>query len=246
MSKNFELLLQAGAIGHYFHDIDVTPPEKHPRPEQSRYQLPRNEEFDQLVRRVFLDSNHSRVRSLMVSSAQGAAPPAEACVQIGKSLASLADGSVCIVDANVALASLHRVFGDDNLVGLADALLQSRSAKSLARQVERSNLYFLPAGKTPANGRMAGVDFASPLEELKDEFDYLIVAAPPADGGKNLAAIGQACDGALLVLESGGVPLNVMLKIRRQFDTANIPLFGVVLNSSADHRNASSIISPVR
>jgi len=243
MSKNFELLLQAGAVGHYFHDIDANPPDKQSSSAEKRYRVARNEQLDHLVRRVFLNGHRPSVRSLMISSASGADQPTEACAQIGKTLASLVDTNVCIVDANIARPSVHRLFGNDNLVGLADAVVQSKPAKSLTQRIEDTNLYYLAAGKVPATSRTQELDFTGPLDELQREFEYLVVAAPPAGGGRSLTTIGHACDGALLVLEPGGVPLNVMLRIRREFDAAAIPLFGVILSGSTNHRHASSILS---
>ena len=245
MSRNFELLLQAGAVGHYFHGIESDVVDKTPASAESRYRVPHNDEFAQLVRRVFLNARHSSIRSLMISGTS-CGQPAEACAQIGRSLASLVDAGVCLVDANFAHPSLHERFGDDNVAGLADALLLSKSPKAFARQIEHSNLYFMPAGMAATNRTISEADLSANLDFLKREFDYLVVAAPPADDGRHLNAIGRVCDGALLVLEGGGVPLNVMLKIKRQFDASDIALFGVVLNGPADLRHPSSTITPGR
>jgi len=244
MSKNFELLLQAGAVGHYFHDVDTDAPDNRSSSGHSRYHAPRNEEFAQLVRRIFLNSSRSRVHSLMIAGASCSGKPAEACARIGQSLASLVDDTVCLVDTDIDHPSLHSLFGDNNLVGFADALFHAKSPKALVRPVGRSNLHFLPAGTKVGNSRIMEADFSAPLECLKREFDYLVVAAPSADRGRSLNAIGSACDGALLALDTGGVPLNVMLRIKRQFDASDIPLFGVVLGGANTAGHHTSTISP--
>jgi len=68
---------------------------------------------------------------------------------------------------------------------------------------------------------------------LRGEFNYLLVDVPAVAWGSFAASVGQAVDGAVLVLESSGVAPNVLRQARRHLDRARVQLFGVVLNQRA-------------
>lgn len=233
MSKNFELLRQTGWMQQYFDGIESDPPAETVKCVETRFHASSNEQICQLVRRVFLNSRAPHVCSVLFSSASANADCTQTCAQSGKALASLVDAKVCVVDANLDAPSLHREFGDDNLTGFSDAVFQSKPAKLFVKQVEATNLYFLAAGDRQAYSASRASEIAGRLQELRGNFDYLLVLAPPAGSGRSMSSLGRACDGAVLILETSGVALDSILKVRAHLKAARVPLFGVVLSGNA-------------
>jgi hypothetical protein len=250
MSKNFELLRKAGWKQDLFEGAHPEPlrappsrkvnsPVKHPSP--ARYRTSgisaKRDQIFSLVHRIFLDPRNPQVRSVAFFGVAPRAGCTWACAQTTRTLASLVDATVCVVDANFSAPSLHGQFSADNHVGFSDAILQGKPARTLVRQIDGSNLHILCAGgecgRVQAEvGRIGGA-----LRGLRREFDYLLVDAPPVALGSLAAGIGQAGDGAILVLESTGIALESLLKAKQRLKSAHVPLFGVVLNDrkSPDH-----------
>jgi capsular exopolysaccharide synthesis family protein len=68
------------------------------------------------------------------------------------------------------------------------------------------------------------------LNELADEFRYVILDCPPLDMVSDGERIGSLCDGAILVARGGVTPKSMIKNSIRQLERANCPLLGVVLN----------------
>jgi protein-tyrosine kinase len=242
MSKNFELLRQAGFKQDYFGDVRTeTPPAEKINapagsPSTARYRAPnapaQDDQISALVRKIFLDGRDPNVHSVVFSGVAPSAGCTWACAQTGTTLASMVDGTVCLVDANFAAPAINRQFGQDNAVGFSDAILQGKPARNFARQIDGSNLYVLSAGEEGVRLEPdgAGANVARCLRELRRDFDYLLVDAPPLAGSSTASTAGRAGDGAILVLESTGIALESLLKAKQHLKAARVPLFGVVLN----------------
>jgi Mrp family chromosome partitioning ATPase len=142
------------------------------------------------------------------------------------------DATVCAVDANLGSPTLHRLFHHDNLNGLSEAISESKPASIFVKRVEESNLYFLPAGSKDANRSSTGADLAKRLGELRNDFDYLILQGPPL-GARAIAGVRSACDGVVLVVDSSGISLDWIARIRKHLRSTQMPLFGVVLSERA-------------
>jgi capsular exopolysaccharide synthesis family protein len=68
------------------------------------------------------------------------------------------------------------------------------------------------------------------LNDLTEEFRYVVVDCPPLDLVSDGERIGSLCDGAILVARGGVTPKSMIKNSIRQLERANCPLLGVVLN----------------
>ena len=68
------------------------------------------------------------------------------------------------------------------------------------------------------------------LNELQEEFRYVVLDCPPLDLVSDGERIGALCDGAILVVRGGETPKSMIRNSIRQLERANCPLLGVVLN----------------
>jgi protein-tyrosine kinase len=235
MSKNFELLRQAGWRQDYFEGLPSSPhPEHsvhHPPLRSKRFSI-RNDQISMLVRKVFLDSRNSHVCMVMFSGAARNVGCTWTCANAAKALANSVTGSICAVDANFLAPSLHTHFEGQLSPGISDAIIESVPPKQFAQQFEDTNLWLLPAG-SQCKSVLTLPDRSSResrLRELRGEFDYLLVDVPALPSGSLATSVGQSVDGAVLVLQSSGIAPNVLLQARKHLDAARVQLFGVVLN----------------
>ena len=188
-----------------------------------------------LVRKIFLDSRHSQVCTVMFSGTARGVGCTWTCANAAKALANSVSGSICAVDANFLAPSLHTHFGGKLSPGISNAIFDSVPAMQFAQQCEDTNLWVLPAGSQCKRAlSLAGKSSMEPhLRELRSKFDYLLVDVPTAAWGSFAASVGQSVEGAVLVMDSSGVAPNVLRQARRHLDRARVQLFGVVLNQRA-------------
>jgi Mrp family chromosome partitioning ATPase len=232
MSRNFELLRRAGWGEEYLDGIPSPVYTKaSPISRQQSVARPTGQ-ISALVQKLFQRSGDPQIRCVVFLGCTESSGGTSVCARTALALAGQVEDRVCVVDAKLENPSLHRFFGKDNLIGLRDAMAHSRPGESFVKQVEESNLWFLPAG-APENRRAAGGPqrgLTSCLIELRTDFPYVLIDAPPLNQKSELPALAQATEGAVLVVDASGVTADTALKGRSRLLKSNIRLLGMVLN----------------
>lgn len=72
--------------------------------------------------------------------------------------------------------------------------------------------------------------FKEMLSALRRQYDYILVDTPPMGSMIDAAVAGQACDGALLVVESGKANYKTAQKVKNQLEKSGCHVLGAVLN----------------
>jgi succinoglycan biosynthesis transport protein ExoP len=129
-------------------------------------------------------------RCLLVTSAG----PAEGKTTVAASIAiaiAQAGQRVCLVDCDLRKPRVHVLFKERNDKGVTGALLDPNQLRSFVTETEIPNLSILKAGPTPPNPAdlMHSDAFGRLLEELRGEFDRVVIDSPP---------IGLVTDGVIL------------------------------------------------
>jgi len=68
------------------------------------------------------------------------------------------------------------------------------------------------------------------VQELREQFDYIIVDAAPLDAGTDSIVLGGLSNGVVLVLKANSSRRDTAGKALQELHRANIPVRGVVLN----------------
>jgi Mrp family chromosome partitioning ATPase len=233
MSKNFELLQQMGKEQEAFMDASaaVMDPAQIKRP-QPHLEGMQADEVAKLVQRVFLIESSGANRMVVFTSPEPGSGCTWVCHNASEILASKVDGSVCIVDANLGAPTLHERFGVANHFGLSDSLQQPGTIRKFASQMEGTNLWLLSCGAEAANWQnlLCSDRGRQRLNELHQEFDYVLIDAPPLSQSNAATMLGSATDGAVLVIKANSSRREVARKAMEDFKSANVPLLGAVLN----------------
>ena len=246
MSKNFELMQQTGREQEFLMGGPVrpaTPPPSggsggngHSAAHTNGADLDLNqvagEEALRLVRRVFLNQVEEPARVVVFAGVDSGNGCSRTCVDVAEALAKNIQGSVCLVEANLHSPSLPGMFGATNHHGLTDALSSEGHIRSFAKVVRGENLFLLSSGS--ANGGSEGIlnpnKLKTRIAELRKEFDYVLVDAPPLNDYSEGVALGQLADGLILVLEANSTRREAAMRITEILRAAQIRLLGAVLN----------------
>jgi len=238
MSRNYELLNQMGRTEL------LLDPERHPGsasaqeilPEQSLsaplLQIERiaKEEITRLVQRLFILGGAEGPRRVAFIGTESGNGNTWMCAHVGDILASLVDRSVCLVDCNFRSPALHQQFVIENHSGLADALRGHTPIAKYARQLRR-NLSVLSSGTRNEDTDLLTSDrMRLRLAELGRAFDYVLMDAPSLNSSNHGIILGSSCDGVVLVLKANSSRRESARQAMQQFQAANIPVLGAVLN----------------
>ncbi|MGH8502329.1 MAG: polysaccharide biosynthesis tyrosine autokinase [Gammaproteobacteria bacterium] len=159
---------------------------------------------------------------------------------VGKSFLSinlavvLADASkrVLVIDADLRKGHLHRHLNLEREPGLSDAITGTIDTGRAILKTDIDNLFVVPTGTLPPNPSelLQRKRFASIVEEVSAEFDYVVIDSPPALAVTDAAVIGRMAAGALLVLKAKTHPLREIEQCVKHLRRSGVNLLGVVFN----------------
>jgi receptor protein-tyrosine kinase len=119
-----------------------------------------------------------------------------------------------------------------NHYGLTDALLREGPIRSFARPLQSDNIWLLSCGSlTPDSSNLLNGDrISARFDELRKEFDYVLVDAPSLSRYADATALGRFTDGLVLVLEANSTRKEAALRAMENLHAAQIQVLGAVLN----------------
>jgi Mrp family chromosome partitioning ATPase len=239
MSRNFELLQSEIALGTgpapatEERAVAARKDERAGAQRLTKAESVAREESLRLVQRLFLSPGPDRPKAVMFAEIDTENGCSGLCAGIAKLLAESASGSVCLVEGNFRTPSLPEVLGVDNHYGLGNALRQEGAIKAFGKQLGPDNFWLVSAGSLVQDSVnvLAGDRMKERVRELRGEFDYVVMNAPPLTAYADGMILGRLVDGVVLVLEANGTRREAALRVTEGLRAARIPVLGAVLNN---------------
>ena len=171
-------------------------------------------------------------RCLLVTSAG----PAEGKTTVATSMAiaiAQTGQSVCLVDCDLRKPRVHEVFGERNDRGLTTALLEPGQLASLVVETQIPNLQILRAGPTPPNPAdlMHSEAFGRVLQELRAQFDRVIIDSPPIGLVTDGVILSTRVDATVLVVRALATRRDAAKRAMRSLRDVGATCAGFVLNA---------------
>jgi Mrp family chromosome partitioning ATPase len=259
MSRNFELLQNIGKEQEYFQpDRVLTEPEPAPfsaplsepraataaafapapatlaasEPLQFSMESSQLAELAKLVQRLFLLPGGESHRTVVFTSSDSGNGCSWICARVGELLASQITGPVCLVDANMQSPTLHEQFGVTNQQGLSEALRQNGSIRGYVSQLSRRNLALVSSGADIKDAQsLVNTDrMRMRLNELRSEFEYVLIDCSSMNVNNQAIALGSVSDGVVLVLKANSTRKESARGAVQELRNANVKVLGAVLN----------------
>jgi capsular exopolysaccharide synthesis family protein len=190
------------------------------------------EESLKLVQRVFLLQAGEPPHTVAFAGVDHGNGCSRTCVSVAQILAEKVPGTVCVVDANLRSPSLPRYFNVANHHGLTDALLGDEPIRNYAQQLRPENLWLITCGSlaTDSPNLLSSDRLKKRLAELREEFDFVLIDAPPLRQYADAIAVGQLAEGLVLVLEANSTRRESALEVINSLRSAQVQVLGAVLN----------------
>lgn len=152
-----------------------------------------------------------------------------------------ADKKVLIIDADLRKPTMHHTFSISNRRGLTNVLTGQASLDEVITGSHIPNLSVMPSGPIPPNPSemLSSKRLVALLDELRQQFDLIVVDTPPALAVTDAQIIASRCDGVVLVINSGEVKREMAMKAKANLEHVKARILGVVLNN-IDRKNGEA------
>lgn len=234
MSRNFDLMQEMEG----YRPIEggrgvqvVVPVADQERDERSHNSLKTDASLE-LVQRIFLSGTEGRPRLVVFAGIEHGNGCTGTAAAVADSLADNARGRVCLVEANFRSPGLPALFGTTNHYGLTEALRETTPIRSIAKAVNNDRLWLLSSGSLAADAPnlLTSERLKTRFAELRAQFDFVIVDAPPLTPYPDAIALGQLSDGVVLVLEAESTRREAATAAVDSLRAAQVEILAAVLN----------------
>ncbi len=146
-----------------------------------------------------------------------------------------------LIDADMRRPSLHNILQlGDHESGLSNVLASGDSWKDVVRPTKVENLYCITSGVVPPNPSelLSSKRVKRLLDELKEEFDFVIFDSPPIISVADAPIIASHVDGTILVVRAGFIPRHMYLHAKNAIETVHGKIIGCILNCVSSHHQS--------
>lgn len=144
-----------------------------------------------------------------------------------------ANHRVLLMDANLRKPEQHHIFKIANHRGLTNVLLNDQAMQESIQHTDIENLEVMAAGSNSAHssGLLSSKRIGELLDAMREMYDVIIIDTPSVMRVADARIVASQCDGVVLVVDSGKVKKDILLKARNHLEHAKAQMVGVVLNN---------------
>lgn len=152
---------------------------------------------------------------------------------LGITMANLGK-KVVLIDADMRKPVIHKIFNVRNGIGLAHYINGKSTFEEIKRDTEVENLTVITYGTRPINPSelLENPKMKELLEICKNDYDYVLVDAPPVNVVTDPIVLANYADKLLWVVSPGKVKRKDLRHARKLLVPVKRKILGVILNSS--------------
>ncbi len=140
---------------------------------------------------------------------------------------------VLLVNCDLRKPALHKLFNLERNSGVVNILVGEATFDDVVyRNVLNMPLDVLASGPVPPNPSelLMSADFAKIVTDNLENYDYIILDAPPCLNISDAAIVGKLSDGVLFVISATQTRIDSAAHAIEQLRQLEIPIIGVILN----------------
>lgn len=157
---------------------------------------------------------------------------------------------VLVIDGDMRMGEMHKMFNISQDNGLADYLSQDNSRLAPVDSVQKDNelfnlgisdfihptamdhIDFIPRGKHPHNpaSLLMNDNFGQLIAVLKSQYDYIIIDSPPVLAASDAMVLGHYADKVLMVTRYDDSIEGQLVYAIKQMNKSNVQVDGIILN----------------
>ncbi|WP_411169799.1 CpsD/CapB family tyrosine-protein kinase [Clostridium sp. MB05] len=148
------------------------------------------------------------------------------------------DKKVILIDCDLRKPSIHKKFRISNIIGLSDVIIGKEDLTTAMHRYNK-NLVILTSGKIPPNPSemLSSKSMTNLIENLKENFDYIILDTPPVQAVTDSQILSTKADGTILVVRAEKTKKDSVQNAVSLLKKVNAHVIGTVLNGVDNSRN---------
>ena len=183
--------------------------------------------------RTHLIAHYANKRfTTIITSAEAGEGKTVTCLNLGIILTERTERTTLVVDCDLRKSKIASYLNIENSPGMVD-LIRGRAAIDEAVQpTVYPNLFVLPAGdieRREVGELMGRPELHEIVAQLRPKYDYVLFDTPPVNRAADAGMLGQAADGALLVVRMNKTHRESVDRAIRLLHAANVTVAGLVL-----------------
>ncbi len=139
---------------------------------------------------------------------------------------------VLFIDADLRRSVVAERYKTDKIaVGLTQYLKAEAGADEVVYQTNIENLDMIPTGKRPGNPTelLGNNAFHNLIEEIRDQYDYIVVDTAPLGMVIDAALIAVHCDGAVVIVEFDKIGRRAAQRVVDQLKQSGCKILGGIM-----------------
>lgn len=149
---------------------------------------------------------------------------------------------VLLIDADLRLGRLHKIFNVSNKMGLSNLILNYNFEVKYENFIQKTNvngLFVIPRGIVPPNpSELLGTEKSEDIiHDLKKIFDCIIIDATPINGLSDALILTRNVDEVVIICKYGKTDLGDLEECKKALLNADAKIAGVVINSMPKTKN---------
>ena len=147
---------------------------------------------------------------------------------------------VLLIDADLRLGRLHKIFNVSNKMGLSNLILNYDDDLKYENYIQKTDVKgLIPRGIVPPNpSELLGTKkFEDIIHDLKKIFDCIIIDATPINGLSDALILTRNVDEVVIVCKYGKTDLGDLEECKKALLNADAKIAGVVINSMPKTKN---------
>jgi capsular exopolysaccharide synthesis family protein len=178
-----------------------------------------------------LSTDHGVPKSMAVTSTRPAEGKSTTSYAIAL-LLSRAGRKTLLIDADMRSPSLQDLTGLTNERGLSNVLAGNDDLSGLIQATANENLFVMLAGPQPPSAAelLVGDRLNKLIARLSQQFDQIVLDAPPVMGLADAPLIGSKVEGTIFVVEARGTKRGMAQVAIERLRSANVTVLGAVLS----------------
>lgn len=181
-----------------------------------------------VVNQVFRKENSGSSRLVVFASTDAHRATKAICAWTADLLAPQVQGRVCVVEPCDGTQGITGMFGVDGTT--VQTLGTDAPLTECCSRVAEGNLWIARTNTSEPRSALTGECIAKRFEELRSEFDFSLIVAPPGPFTTESEAFYRNADGVVLVIDAGISSRERTLEFKLHLDAIGVPVLGAVLH----------------
>jgi capsular exopolysaccharide synthesis family protein len=181
-----------------------------------------------------LQNGDAKSQVILFTSSIGGEGKTFVSMNVGASLASIGKPTI-VVDLDLRMPKLHKVFNLSNSVGMSDYLKGDATLDDIIQPIPGyPNCFIIPSGALPANPSelLSSPRLNQSIQELRERFNYIILDTPPVGLVSDARIVAPCADATFFIIRHDVTQRNHLKMINKLYQEQKFQNMNIVLNAT--------------